>query len=68
MRKWLTYLTLFIGASVLLGDVIALVNGVLKGDPTLRFLLKCLVVGAIAGTAFAYYLADLRQDEREEGP
>jgi hypothetical protein len=68
VRKWLTYLTLFIGAAVLLGDVIALVNGVLKGDPTLRFLLKCLVVGAIAGTAFVYYLADLKQDEREEGP
>ena len=67
VRKWLTYLTLFIGAAVLIGDVIALLNGVLKGDPTLRFLLKCLTVGAIAGTAFTYYLADLRQDEREEG-
>jgi hypothetical protein len=67
VRKWLTYLTLFLGASVLLGDVIALVNGVLKGDPTLRFILKCVVVAAIAGTAFAYYLADLRQDEKEEG-
>jgi hypothetical protein len=52
---------------VLIGDVIALLNGVLKGDPTLRFLLKCFVVAAIAGTAFVYYLSDLRQDEREEG-
>ena len=68
VRKWLTYLTLFVGAAVLIGDVIALLNGVLKGDPTLRFLLKCVVVAAIAGTAFLYYLADLRQDEREEGP
>ncbi len=68
VRKWLTYLTLFLAAGVLIGDVIALVNGVLKGDPALRFLLKCLVVAAIAGTAFTYYLADLRQDEKEEGP
>jgi hypothetical protein len=66
VRKWLTYLTLFIGAAVLLGDVIALVHGVLRGDPTLRFILKCVVVAVIAGTAFAYYLWDLRQDERED--
>lgn len=65
IRKWLTYLTLFLGAGVLIGDVIALVNGVLSGDLTTRFLLKVLVVAAIAGTAFGYYLRDLRQDERE---
>jgi len=67
VRKWLTYLTLSVGAGVLIGDVIALVNGLLQGDPTLRFLLKCLVVAAIAGTAFGYYLRDLRQDERGDG-
>jgi hypothetical protein len=27
--------------------------------------LKVLVVGAIAGTVFAYYLFDLRHEERE---
>ena len=66
IRKWLTYLTLFIGAGVLIGDVIALVNGVLSGDLTTRFVLKVIVVAAIAGTAFGYSLWDLRQDEREE--
>jgi hypothetical protein len=66
IRKWLTYLTLFIGAGVLIGDVIALVNGLLSGELTTRFVLKVLVVAAIAGTAFGYYLWDLRQDERED--
>jgi hypothetical protein len=67
IRKWLTYLTLFLGAGVLIGDLIALVNGVLSGELTLRFVLKVAVVAAIAGTVFGYYLADLRQDEQEEG-
>jgi hypothetical protein len=67
VRKWLTYLTLYVAAAVLIGDVIALVQGLLRGDPTLRFLLKCAVVAAIAGTAFTYYLWDLRQDEHEVG-
>ncbi|MEO6462133.1 MAG: DUF5671 domain-containing protein, partial [Candidatus Eisenbacteria bacterium] len=66
IRKWLTYLTLFIGAGVLIGDVIALVNGLLSGELTTRFVLKVLVVAAIAGTAFGYYLSDLRKDEKED--
>lgn len=68
VRKWLTYLTLFLGAAILIGDVIGLLNVVLKGELPTRFLLKVLVVGAIAGTAFGYYLTQLRRDEaREEG-
>ena len=66
IRKWLTYLTLFIGAGVMIGDVIALVFRLLGGELTTRFVLKVLVVAAIAGTAFGYYLWDLRQDEKEE--
>ena len=68
VRRWLTYLTLFVGAGVLIGDVIALVHRLLSGELTTRFLLKVLVVAVIAGTAFGYYLWDLRQDEREEEP
>ena len=68
VRKWLTYLTLFLGAAVLIGDVIGLLNAVLKGEIPTRFLLKVLTVAAIAGTAFGYYLTQLRRDEaREEG-
>ena len=65
VRKWLTYLTLFLAAGVLLGDLITLVFNLLEGELTVRFLLKALTVGGIAGTVFGYYLWDLRQDDAE---
>lgn len=65
VRRWLTYLTLFVTASFLIGDLITLVYNALGGELTVRFALKVLVVGAIAGTVFGYYLWDLRQEERE---
>lgn len=65
VRKWLTYLTLFIAASVLMGDLISLVFSFLGGELTIRFVLKVLIVGAIAGTVFGFYLWDLRQDDVE---
>ncbi|MGJ4804780.1 DUF5671 domain-containing protein [Luteimonas sp. SDU82] len=65
VRRWLTYLTLFIAAAVLIGDVIVLVHNLLGGELSLRFVLKVLVAGAIAGAIFAWYLADLRGEERE---
>jgi hypothetical protein len=63
IRRWLTYLTLFVAACVLVGDVIGLVNGFLSGELTARFALKVLTVALIAGIAFWYYLTDLRADE-----
>jgi hypothetical protein len=65
IRRWLTYVTLFIAASVLIGDVMTLVYNVLGGELTHRFVLKVLTVGVLAGTSFWYYLSDLRRDERE---
>ncbi len=64
VRRWLTYLTLFLAAGVLIGDMIALVNNVLGGELTLRFVLKVAVAAAIAGGIFGYYLWDLRREER----
>lgn len=65
VRRWLTYLTLFVAAVVLIVDLTTLVNNVLGGDLTLRFLLKVVVAGAIAGSIFGYYLWDLRSEEKE---
>jgi hypothetical protein len=61
VRRWLTYLTLFLAATVVIGDLIALLNDLLAGELTLRFGLKTLVVAVIAGGLFAYYLHDSRQ-------
>lgn len=68
VRRWLTYLTLFIAAAVVIGDLIALLNDLLGGALTLRFALKAIVVGVIAGGLFAYYLRDLRQSDADAGP
>lgn len=65
IRKWLTYVTLFIAAGVIIGDLISLVFNLLGGEFTLRFVLKVTVVGAIAGTIFGYYLWDLRLEEKD---
>jgi hypothetical protein len=65
IRRWLTYLTLFIAAGVLIGDVTTLVYSLLGGELTTRFVLKVLVVGAIAGTILWFYVSDLRVDEQE---
>jgi hypothetical protein len=64
-RRWLTYLTLFVASASLLGDMTTLIFNLLGGDLTVRFLLKVLVVAAIAGSAFAFYLLDLRKEEKE---
>lgn len=64
-RRWLTYTTIFIATAALLGDITTLIYNLLGGDLTIRFMLKILVVAAIAGSAFSYYLLDLRKEERE---
>jgi hypothetical protein len=65
VRRWLTYLTLFLAAGVLIGDMITLVFNLLGGEVTVRFVLKVLIAALIAGAIFAYYLLDLRREERE---
>src|SRR5688572_13849535 len=65
VRRWLTYLTLFSAACVLIGDVTTLMYSLLGGEVTARFVLKVLVVAVIAGTIFWFYVSDLRVDERE---
>ncbi len=65
LRQQLTYVTLFIASCVLIGTVAAVVYNFLDGAVTVRFVLKVLTVGAIAGTAFAYYLRELRDAESD---
>jgi hypothetical protein len=67
VRRWLTYLTLFSAACVLIGDVTTMIYSLLGGELTMRFVLKVLAVAVIAGTVFWFYVSDLRVDEREAG-
>lgn len=65
IRKWLTYITLFIAAGFIIGDLITLLFNLLGGELTLRFVLKVIVILVIAGLIFGYYLWDLRKEEKE---
>lgn len=60
LTKWLIYLSLLVGGAVLLGDAVAVINGFLNGELTIRFILKALVVLVVVGAAFTYYLLDAR--------
>jgi len=62
VRKWLTYLTLFIAGVAIITDLIMLINTFLGGEITARFAFKVLAVFVVAGLAFAYYLYDLRME------
>lgn len=68
VRRWLTYMTLFLAACFLIGDFITLVYNVLGGELTRRFVLKVVTVAILAGTTFGYYLSELRLDETETRP
>jgi hypothetical protein len=63
VRRWLTYLTLFLGASVIICDGTVLVDRLLGGELTIRFVLKAATAAIIAGSIFLYYLRELRADQ-----
>lgn len=68
IRRWFTYLTLAIAASILIGDAITVLYRLLSGELTVRFVLKALTLGGISGAIFYHYLGDLRRDETEDQP
>lgn len=61
VRKWLIYFTLFVTALIIIGDLVSLVNNLLRGELTIRFLLKVVAVFFVAGSIFSYYFWDLRK-------
>ncbi|OGY88982.1 MAG: hypothetical protein A2927_00955 [Candidatus Komeilibacteria bacterium RIFCSPLOWO2_01_FULL_45_10] len=65
IRRWLIYFTLFITALVIIGDLVALVNRLLEGEYTLRFLLKVLTVLFATGSVFTYYFWNLKKNKIE---
>lgn len=63
LRKYLTYITLFVGSLILIGDVIAIVTTYLQGELTVRFLLKALSILLVVGGAWLYYYIEIRKVE-----
>jgi hypothetical protein len=60
VRRWLTYVALVLATICMLGDAIWFLQGFLRGDLTVPFVLKALVLLALAGGIFVYYLNSLR--------
>ncbi len=65
VRKWLVYFTLFAASLIIIGDLVTLINNLLNGELTLRFLLKVLSVFFVAGSTFYYYLWELRNHKTD---
>jgi hypothetical protein len=64
IRRWLGYLSLFVGAVTLSADAITFVYYLFEGQLTVRFLLKVTVLFLIAG-GLVYYLAFTLRSETE---
>ena len=62
IKKWLTYITLFISGLITAGDLITVVYYFIDGrELTTGFLLKVLSVLAISLAVFMYYITDIRE-------
>ncbi|HEU0081064.1 MAG TPA: DUF5671 domain-containing protein [Candidatus Paceibacterota bacterium] len=68
VRKWLTYLTIFVTAVAVIVDLIVLVNTFLGGEITSRFVWKVLSVLVVSGAVFSYYWYDLRKSFAPDSP
>lgn len=66
VRKWLTYATLIIASCTLIGDVIGLVYNFLAGELSTRLVLKLLVVAALSGGVFFYFIRDAEEGDAND--
>lgn len=65
IRRWLLYITLFLTAALIIGDLVALVFNFLNGDLTPQFILKIVTVLVVAVAIFYHYLYELRRKPTE---
>jgi hypothetical protein len=62
IRRWLSFLSLFVGAVTLMSDLICVVYHLVEGDLTVVFLLKVLTLFVITGATFLYLALVLRSE------
>ena len=65
IRRWLVYLTIFLAAALLIGDLVALIYNFLGGELTLPFILKLFAVLVTGGAVFWFYLYELKKKPGE---
>lgn len=60
--KWLVYLTLFVAAAIMVGDLITILYRFLDGQTlTTSFVLKVLALLLVSALVFSYYFLELRE-------
>ena len=59
VRKWVTYIALFVSALVFFSDATYSIYTFLNGEVTLRFVLKAATVACVSAVIFAFYLRDI---------
>lgn len=63
VRKWLTYFILLVNIVIMIIWLIMLINSLLDGELTTKFVLKTLTILAICGAIFSFYLYDIKRKE-----
>ena len=64
IRRWLSFLSLFVAAVTILGDVITAVYYLVEGDLTVRFLLKVVALLAVTVVLFIYLALTLKSEAK----
>jgi len=59
IRRWRTYLTIFLATILMIGNLITLINVYLSGEISSRFVYKVIVIIFVAGAIGIYYFFDL---------
>ncbi len=65
VRRWLTYLTIFVAAMTIIVDLITLLNSFLGGELTMRFVLKVLSVLVVASCVLGFEFWELKRKPDE---
>jgi hypothetical protein len=65
VRRWLTYLTIFVSSVTIIIDLITLLNSFLGGELTTRFVLKVIVVLLVAASVLGYEFWELKRKPEE---
>ena len=62
IRKWLTSVAMLVASALLAGDLVSALGGILNGEASAAFILKCAVVAVISGGVLLVYIRDFRND------
>ncbi|MDD3284728.1 MAG: DUF5671 domain-containing protein [Patescibacteria group bacterium] len=66
LRKWMTYIIIFVSAVVIIISLIVIINNYLNGDLTSKTALKVLTTIVISGVVLSYYLYNIKRIDFEK--